>query len=225
LGSVIAEVDNTGTITATNQTDVYGNTLSSSGTSTTDHKFVGKFGHRTEASTGNLTYMGARYYDPALGRFISEDPSGNGANWYAYCSNSPVNLVDPDGKHSDFITTHSTFWYSVGVACTFMALLQAAAYPKIGKWKIVVSVSISRFANSAITAFGLAQLGRDDISIATQLATGYGAAISWMVSEAINASSSGLRTIAGVAVAAAVLYSVMLAGTIVGDYAEQVTRL
>ena len=30
--------------------------------------------------------------------FISEDPGRNGANWYAYCGNNPVNAVDPSGR-------------------------------------------------------------------------------------------------------------------------------
>jgi len=42
--------------------------------------------------------MRARYYDPTLGRFISEDPAKDGINWYAYCANNPVNAVDPDGR-------------------------------------------------------------------------------------------------------------------------------
>jgi RHS repeat-associated protein len=77
--------------------DVYGAELTNI-SGTTDHKFVGKLGHKTEDNTGGLVYMGARYYDPTMGRFISEDPVGNGRNWYAYCGNNPVNLADPDGK-------------------------------------------------------------------------------------------------------------------------------
>jgi hypothetical protein len=42
--------------------------------------------------------MRARYYDPALGRFISQDPARDGNNWYAYCDNNPVNTTDPTGK-------------------------------------------------------------------------------------------------------------------------------
>lgn len=41
----------------------------------------------------------ARYYDPATGRFISEDPIGfdAGVNFYAYVENNPVNNSDPSG--------------------------------------------------------------------------------------------------------------------------------
>ncbi|MCG8448857.1 MAG: hypothetical protein MI725_04650, partial [Pirellulales bacterium] len=41
----------------------------------------------------------ARWYDPAIGRFISEDPIGfaDGPNVYRYAGNDPVNFVDPTG--------------------------------------------------------------------------------------------------------------------------------
>ncbi|WP_430393584.1 RHS repeat-associated core domain-containing protein, partial [Congzhengia minquanensis] len=38
-----------------------------------------------------------RYYDPKLGRFISEDPAKSGSNWYVYCENNPLKFVDPWG--------------------------------------------------------------------------------------------------------------------------------
>jgi len=49
----------------------------------------------------NLYYYRARYYDPQIGRFLSEDPIGlsaGDANLYSYVLNNPVNLVDPNGK-------------------------------------------------------------------------------------------------------------------------------
>jgi 5-methylcytosine-specific restriction endonuclease McrA len=50
-----------------------------------------------------LTYMGARYYDPLIGRFMGVDPVGfmdsniHSFNRYAYANNNPSRFVDPDG--------------------------------------------------------------------------------------------------------------------------------
>ena len=50
-----------------------------------------------------LYFMRARYYDPALGRFLSEDPIGisGGLNLYAYAGNDPVNKADPAGTSEE----------------------------------------------------------------------------------------------------------------------------
>lgn len=47
----------------------------------------------------------ARAYNPALGRFMSEDPVGFAAgdtNQYRYCGGDPVNWVDPSGLFREF---------------------------------------------------------------------------------------------------------------------------
>ena len=54
-------------------------------------------------------YMQARYYDPLIGRFYSNDPVGvlghigrgnptHGFNRYTYANNNPYKYVDPDGE-------------------------------------------------------------------------------------------------------------------------------
>jgi len=42
-------------------------------------------------------YSNARWYDPTLGRFLTEDPARAGANWFAYVSNNPLRYIDPTG--------------------------------------------------------------------------------------------------------------------------------
>jgi RHS repeat-associated protein len=52
-------------------------------------------------SESHLYYYRARYYDPALGRFLSADPIGFAAgdsNFYRYVSNNPLKYKDPSGK-------------------------------------------------------------------------------------------------------------------------------
>jgi len=52
-----------------------------------------------------LTYMQARYYDPVIGRFYSNDPVGFSTsnpmlfNRYAYANNNPYAFIDPDGNN------------------------------------------------------------------------------------------------------------------------------
>jgi len=58
-----------------------------------------RFGARQFDSETGLYYNRARYYDPTLGRFISEDPIGlaGGINKYVYAGNDPINRLDPTG--------------------------------------------------------------------------------------------------------------------------------
>ena len=63
----------------------------------------GYIGERYDAETG-LQFLNARYYDPALGRFLSPDDwdpllAGVGTNRYAYGFNNPINVFDPSGHH------------------------------------------------------------------------------------------------------------------------------
>jgi RHS repeat-associated protein len=57
-----------------------------------------RFTSRENDETG-LYFYRARYYEPQIGRFISEDPArfDAGVNMYAYVMNNPISFVDPLG--------------------------------------------------------------------------------------------------------------------------------
>ncbi len=60
-------------------------------------------GKPADIETG-LSYFGARYYDPVIGRFMGPDPAGydekniHSVNRYAYGSNNPYKFRDADGQ-------------------------------------------------------------------------------------------------------------------------------
>ncbi len=77
----------------------FGTLTANAGAGTTPFKFGGGNGCQTDGDT-SLVLMGYRYYDSRVGRFLTQDPAGDGDNWYAYADNSPTNEIDPGGLMS-----------------------------------------------------------------------------------------------------------------------------
>jgi len=87
-----------------------------------DHLF-GFTGREYDFETG-LAYYRARYYDPSVGRFLSEDPLGFAAgdtNLSRYVSNSPLDSTDPNGKHRVYINGSDLYFQqeSPGLVCEY----------------------------------------------------------------------------------------------------------
>jgi RHS repeat-associated protein len=78
--------------------DAFGNQTAGAGIDQTSLKFAGAWGYQSDVAM-HLQLLGARYYDPEVGRFLSPDPIGfaGGLNLYEYCHNNPVGCIDPDG--------------------------------------------------------------------------------------------------------------------------------
>ncbi len=95
LGSVVALSDGDGDMVQAYEYDVYGNVAASDPNHTSPFMFTGR---RLDIETG-LYFYRARYYNPALGRFLQTDPIGygDGMNMYAYCGNNPIGATDPSG--------------------------------------------------------------------------------------------------------------------------------
>jgi RHS repeat-associated protein len=97
LGSTLALADPTGTVQTQYTYDPFGGATTQGTANANSFQFTGR-----ENDGDGLDYYRARYYDPMVARFISQDPldiSGGGPNLYGYAMNSPVIYIDPMGLH------------------------------------------------------------------------------------------------------------------------------
>ena len=108
-GDVVAILNGSGTAVVTYTYDAWGNILTTTDTSGIGLASKNPLRYRAyvyDQETG-LYYLQSRYYNPAMGRFISMDKyisTGQGFvgyNMFAYCLNNPVNYVDKNGKLAD----------------------------------------------------------------------------------------------------------------------------
>lgn len=104
LGSVRLRTDDTATVIGSSDFEVFGGLRAQFGAQSS----LGWAGELRDADTG-LTYLRARDYSPANGRFIQRDsvnPSGPGTQGYqryAYANGNPATLVDPSGHNAGYV--------------------------------------------------------------------------------------------------------------------------
>lgn len=100
-GSIICVTDGSGSIVATKAYSSYGKTIGSTGSFSSPFGYVGAFGVLSDEN--GLLHMRARFYDPQIGRFLTEDPLGiaAGLNVYSYVEGDPANHIDPQGLAGD----------------------------------------------------------------------------------------------------------------------------
>lgn len=89
-GSIIATSNAAGSATGTYNYGPYGEPNIATGV---------RFRYTGQQKIGNLYYYKARFYSPALGRFLQTDPIGSkdDLNLYAYVGADPLNNTDPTG--------------------------------------------------------------------------------------------------------------------------------
>jgi RHS repeat-associated protein len=140
LGSTRYLSDSTG-LNAPNayRFDAYGSQSAFAGTDSTKQKWIGGLGYQSDLP-GGMMHVGARAYDPVVGRFISPDPIGfaGGLNLYGYCGSNPVGAVDPSGLMSesewDLLHGGLDVLGLVPVYGEVADLANAGAYAGRGRW-------------------------------------------------------------------------------------------
>jgi RHS repeat-associated protein len=91
-------VDSSGTVQDHRIYDSFGN-ITAQTNAAIDFLFA-YTGQQLDRASG-LYYDQARFYDDALGRFLTQDPTefmAGDPNLYRYVSNNPTNLTDPNGE-------------------------------------------------------------------------------------------------------------------------------
>ena len=81
--------------------DAFGQLIGRAGGTSTPFGYGEASGSQADGDSG-LRLLGHRYYDSRTGRFISQDPAGDGDNWYAYADNDPIDETDPMGLEPDW---------------------------------------------------------------------------------------------------------------------------
>jgi RHS repeat-associated protein len=142
-GHVRLVTDATGDATDTFEYDAYGNSTARTGVTSLPYRFAGQ---RYDEETG-LYYLRARYYDPAIGRFLTSDPAPGDPmqpisfNRYLYAIADPVNMIDPSGLQ------HTASGAMAGVSMA--SVLSSIAIPSFTG--ILASVKVQLFVAGVLS--------------------------------------------------------------------------
>ena len=122
LGSTAALTNAAANVVEQNGYDSFGR---SSGYQRTRYGYTGR---ERDPDTG-LLYYRARFYDPEVGRFISEDPVGlgGGTNAFIYVGNNPENALDPFGLYEIDVHYYLTYYLAKQTGCFSSAEAQQIA--------------------------------------------------------------------------------------------------
>ena len=128
-GDVIGIQDYNGNVYASYSYNAWGKPISSSDASSHIIETLNPLRYRGYVydQETELYYVGSRYYDPEIGRWINADnmiTTGSdltGLNLFAYCGNNPVNRVDPSGQ----------FWIPAIIKAVVVVVAVAAVVAKV----------------------------------------------------------------------------------------------
>lgn len=148
-GDVIRIVDASGNTVASYEYDPYGKVISATGT-LAEINPIRYRGYYYDTETG-FYYLNNRYYDPAVGRFISADvyvSTGQniiGHNMFAYCANNPVLNTDQTGSEP------ITIFLLIGVAV--VAVVTIVTLDLLNKLAQKAAPALNAVVNDAKVAF------------------------------------------------------------------------
>jgi RHS repeat-associated protein len=154
LGSVVELTDTAGNVVETYSYDSFGGFLRAPPTIDNPYTYTG----REYDPETQLYYYRNRYYDPAIGRFISVDlilQLSHTRSWatpyllhqpqelhfYVYVTNNPINYTDPFGLKIDW----GCYWSCVGLFITF-------GLPRLCSWCVKLGPAAPKACLACVAA-------------------------------------------------------------------------
>jgi RHS repeat-associated protein len=155
-GNVTAILDDSQNVVSSYRYDVFGNIIEKL---RLDQPF--KFSTKRHDESTGLSYYGYRFYNPAIGRWITRDPLGEagGINLYGFVGNNPINRVDLLGLWGEDVhsgignTNYGTYKWAIdaGFSPSESKVIATAnnAVDKLGNWAPIIGVP-GRHFNTAV---------------------------------------------------------------------------
>lgn len=163
LGSIVLATDAAGVPVASRRYGPYGRVIGGTGVLSGSAGFGGGGALGSEPHLPELVLLGARWYSPLLGRFLSPDPVVGDAmdplawNAYAYCRCNPTSYVDPTGR---------SFWKVFGMVLAAIAIIA-----------VVVVVSVFTFGIATPGAIAIGSVTWGAVFAATMVGVAAGGVI------------------------------------------------
>jgi RHS repeat-associated protein len=202
--------------------DAWGQVRYDDGVGTSDHvinprnRYCANLGHWDDDVLG-LTYMRARWYEASTGRFVSEDPAMDGANWFGYCSGDPMQYADASGKNKWKVIAWSwgqMLGYTAAMAAIIISSLTQVDY--VRKLNTVASCLALSVAGFAVALGGTESPFELKLAMSTLAAS---AGLMRFLSSLAGLLSSSDKLKCNVAFAAVIystIYTLMIAGALLG---------
>ena len=185
LGSIVATTAADGSLKSETLYDAWGNPVTKTGASANKFAYTG---HQADAETG-LYYFKARYYDPAIGRFISQDPAAGrderpaSYHKYLYAYGNPTVYIDQDGRLAGTVVGGVTgFFWGFG--------------QMVGGMINDVADGNSRTTGEYLGLWGQNIVGGAEMGASFDVAVGTGG-VGWAVSGALGGAGGNAITVGG----------------------------
>jgi len=188
-GDVLGLTAASGAVVTSYRYDAWGNVLEATGPVAVVNPYR-YAGYRQDDSTG-LYHLKTRYYDAAIGRFLSRDAvlgqpkEATTLNGYAYAKSNPITYVDPDGRWS---------WRATNkVATTVGGIASAVAFVAA----VVLSVAAAPLIATVVAFAGMLSVASSLVSIVAtagefRSSNGQMSKTDYYVNQATNVASLGL---------------------------------